>query len=247
MENCKECNKIFETKKALFIHISKKHNNKLYYDKWINTVLNNCEICGAQTDFLNLRLGYKKYCNKHYHEWNYIQIKNATFKKYGVNSFLCLQDIKEAATIKKYGVKNVFMNEQIKEKIKKTNMKKYGVDNPFKSEEIKEKIKKTNMKKYGVNYPSQSKDIQNKIKQSFKNHYGVEYALQNKKLHEQQLKSSYYSKKYKDTDINYRASYELDFLEKFYDKYPDIQNASPIKYEFLGKKKYIFQIFIFLL
>ena len=42
--------------------------------------------------------------------------------------------------------------------------KKYGVENPFQSEEIKEKIKKTNLEKYGVENPSYSIDIVEKIK-----------------------------------------------------------------------------------
>lgn len=42
--------------------------------------------------------------------------------------------------------------------------------------------------------------------------------------------------KYKDT-IYYQGSYELDFLEKYYDKFPDIQRGPSIKYEYKGKKK----------
>ena len=39
-------------------------------------------------------------------------------------------------------------------KIKNTCLKRYGADNPLQSEEIKEKIKKTNLEKYGVEYLS---------------------------------------------------------------------------------------------
>lgn len=41
----------------------------------------------------------------------------------------------------------------------------------------------------------------------------------------------------KNTNIWYQGSYELDFLEKYYDKYPDIQKGPSIKYEFNNKIK----------
>ncbi len=44
--------------------------------------------------------------------------------------------------------------------------------------------------------------------------------------------------KYKNTDIWYQGSYELDFLERYLDKY-DIQNAKPIKY-FHKNKQHVY-------
>ena len=38
-------------------------------------------------------------------------------------------------------------------------LKKYGVDHISKSEEVKLKVKNTNMKRYGVEYPTQNRDI----------------------------------------------------------------------------------------
>ena len=67
---------------------------------------------------------------------------------------------------------------------------KDGVVNVFQSEIIKEKIKITNNKKYGVNYPTQNKEIFEKTQ-----------AAAYKKI------------KYKDTDIFYQGTYELDFIE----------------------------------
>jgi hypothetical protein len=49
-----------------------------------------------------------------------------------------------------YGVENVFQLNDVKDKIKNTNIEKYGVDNYTKTKEYIEKTKKTNMEKYGV-------------------------------------------------------------------------------------------------
>jgi hypothetical protein len=44
-------------------------------------------------------------------------------------------------------------------------------------------------------------------------------------------------KLYKDTDLWYQGSYELDFLEKYYNKFPDIKRGPSIKYVYEGKNK----------
>jgi hypothetical protein len=44
--------------------------------------------------------------------------------------------------------------------------------------------------------------------------------------------------KFKNTDILYQGSYELDFLEKYFVKYPDIKRGPTIKYMFDGEFHY---------
>lgn len=61
------------------------------------------------------------------------------------------------------GITNVFQLEEVKQKIKKTNLIRYGVDNPAKSQEIYSRIKKTNLDRYGVESISQFKPIRNEI------------------------------------------------------------------------------------
>ena len=70
----------------------------------------------------------------------------------------------------------------------------------------------------------------------FKN-YGVEHPLQNKEIHNKQQKSGFKLKQYKDTNLYYRGLYELDLIEKYHDKYPDLQNGPSIKYIFNEKNK----------
>jgi uncharacterized C2H2 Zn-finger protein len=75
------------------------------------------------------------------------------------------------------------------------------------------------------------------IKQNNLKKYGVENPAQNKEIYEKGQKTRLEIKKYKNTNIWYQGSYELDFLEKFYDKFPDIQRGPDIKYIFEGKNK----------
>jgi hypothetical protein len=61
-------------------------------------------------------------------------------------------------------------------------MERYGVEYPFLSEEIKEKIKYTNMERYGVEYPSQNKDIMKKMQDTCLERHGVRHPLQNEEI-----------------------------------------------------------------
>lgn len=73
--------------------------------------------------------------------------------------------------------------------------------------------------------------------------YGVKNVQQYKDVYEKQQKHAKYSKNFKNTNIKYRASYELDFLENFYDKFPDIQNGPTVKYKFNRKERIYFPDF----
>ena len=83
--------------------------------------------------------------------------------------------------LEKLGVEMPFQSNIIQEKVKQTNLEKYGVDNPFKSEEVKDKIKQTNLEKYGVENPSFSKIIKAKIKNNQKKTF---YSRMIKKMEE---------------------------------------------------------------
>lgn len=123
-------------------------------------------------------------------------------------------DIRTKTNLEKYGVKNVFASEEIKQKIKDSCVKKYGEDNNMKSEKGRNEYKKSMIEKHGVEWPLQNKDILDRNQKSAK-------AL----------------KKFKDTNIWYQGTYELDFLEKYYDKFPDIERGLSFKYKFNGNKK----------
>lgn len=176
-------------------------------------------------------------------------------KKYGKRTFTGSNEYKKSL-LKNFGVENNFQRKDIKEKCIQTNLKNLGVKNPSQSDQIKkkkeqtciknhgvksglclaEKVKKGNIQNNGVEYPMQSIYIREKSRQTCLLKYGVEYIHQNKQIHEKSQKTAKTLKQYKNTNIWYRGSYELDFLEKYYNMYPDIQNASSIKYVFNNKK-----------
>jgi hypothetical protein len=71
----------------------------------------------------------------------------------------------------------------------------------------------------------------------FEVRYGVQNPAQNKELYEKSQKTSFRMKKFKNEEIWYQGKYELDFLEKFYKKYPDIQRGPTIKYCWDSKER----------
>ena len=79
----------------------------------------------------------------------------------------------EQKCLETFGVKNPFGAEEIKDKIRETNLNIYGAENPFAAEEIKNKIKQSNLSKYGVEYVSQRTDIKQKVEETCFKKYGV--------------------------------------------------------------------------
>ena len=126
-------------------------------------------------------------------------------------SDFCINKKIEDTCTKKYGkgIINVFQVEEVKEKIKNTNLERYSCENPMQNEEIRNKEIQTLKEKYGENVinPGQAQDVKDKIKATWKknygedienpfrvesvkekskqtmlNNYGVEHALQNREL-----------------------------------------------------------------
>jgi uncharacterized C2H2 Zn-finger protein len=236
---CEECNRLFIYKKGLSKHVNKFHILKEYYDKWIKEEGEGiCKICGNPTKFTGLKRLYLICCSKNCSDkYRYLRI--------------------EEENTKKYGLKNSYQREDIKEKIKKTNLKKYGVKCPLQNNEIIKKTKITKLKKYGdENYKNYKKQKQTK-KEKYGNEnynniekfkkpslqkYGFENPNQNLKVFCKGEKTRFHSYNYLSTNIHYRGNYELDFLEKYYNKL-DIQNAPFIKYFFENKNKIYFPDF----
>ena len=126
---------------------------------------------------------------------------------------------------------------QNREQIEQTNIKRFGKKYPLQSKEIQDKIKQSNLENYGVEYSWQRKDIKNNIKHICLERFGVEHPSQNLDILNKGFKTRFQFHNYLNTNLIYQSSYELDFLEKYYDKYLDIQRGFSIKYEFNGKNK----------
>jgi hypothetical protein len=147
-----------------------------------------CDICNKEHKikyynyFINLNKNNKYYCfNCKGH-----LIKKTNLKKYGVESTLQLNSVKEKSkktmidkygidhysksdkfknnVIDKYGVKSTLQLNSVKEKSKKTIIDKYGVDHYSKSKDFSDKIKKANIKKHGVDHYSKTISFKEKIR-----------------------------------------------------------------------------------
>lgn len=219
---CHECSKPLQTICGLSHHISRNHNLQEYYDKYLKENKDDeCKICGAKlTKFIRLQEGYGNCCNN-------IECQ----KKYNVKR-------SQEETKKKYGVTNANKIESVRNKIKKTNNIRYGADTPLQGSS-KDKITNTCIKKYGVKYPFQSKLVRDKRIKTYNEKYGVNSPLQNKEIFNKAFKTRIKLQKYKNTSLTYQSSYELDFLEKYYQKFPDLINGLSIRYQ-LNKKEKIY-------
>jgi hypothetical protein len=105
-------------------------------------------------------------------------------------------------------------------------------------------IKQTLFRKFKVKNVYQLKKVKEKKIQTYLKHFGVKHNMQNKECFEKQQKAAFNVNYYKNTNIYYRGSYEFDFLEKYLEKYPDIQNAPFIKYNFDNKEKIYYPDFL---
>ena len=172
-----------------------------------------CDICHSISE-----KPYREYLN--------------SFNKRGIYccSPTCAQFKNKKTNIEKYGCENVFQIKEIKEKIVKTNNEKYGVDWITQSDNFKEKSKITNIERYGYENAAQSDLIQNKMKKTCMEKYGVENATQNIEIFNKQKMSAYKFFKYKNIELNYQGTYELDFLNRYIDKL-NIKNGMTIKYK----------------
>lgn len=237
---CEECGETLKNIRGLSAHVQMKHNSKTYFDTYIKEKTDGiCKICKNDTKFISLSQGYLVCCSEsciHQNKslsWKQLygndfnikhkerikRKKDTQYKKYNNENFnniekrkvTCknLYDDENYHNIKKeYETKMLlYGNYNNHEKYIQTCVERYSVDNVFFSLNFKEKRKRTLIQKYNVEHPSQDKDI-----------------------HEKQLKNSLKIKRYKDTNIWYQGKYELDFLEKFYEKYLDIQRGPSIKF-----------------
>jgi hypothetical protein len=200
----------------------------------------------------------KKYGNENYN--NREKSNQTCIDKYRDKNYNNKEKAKKT-NLEKYGVEQILHLPEVREKIKQTNLKRYGVENPFQAEDIKEKIKNTCLEKYGVEYSLQYEEVRQKskntklekygdgnynnpekYKQTCLERYGVEHAMHNKEIFDKSQRKGFLSQYYKDTNIYYRGSYELDFLNKYHNKI-DIENAPGIKYEYNGESKIYFPDF----
>ena len=106
---------------------------------------------------------------------------------------------REEISLKKYGVRNCNQRQEVRNKIRSSNIdrlqsqewkdklkgilvEKYGVDNVFKSQEIRDKAKATIKKRYGVDNVFQDLEIRERAKQTILKKYGVDNVTKHKDI-----------------------------------------------------------------
>lgn len=153
---CEICKEEIKNFIALGLHLKRKHNTnaKDYYDKYIkNKNEGICPVCGKETTFQGIRLGYLKFCSC----------------KCNSNSLETIAK-REQTTISHYGVKNPYQAKEVKEKIKANNLAKYGYEYNLQRPETIKQSKKTKLEKYG----SETYNNTEKAKATCIKHFGVD-------------------------------------------------------------------------
>ena len=230
---CEECHNLFKTRTGLTRHLKILHNGqKEYYDKWLKEGNEGICQCGTLTKFTGFKRYYKKACCDRCAK---IQGNITQRIKYG-NCGGALEKNKEhvkKTNLERYGVENTFQREDIKEKCKQTKKERYGNENFVNPE----KNKQTCLKKYGVENQFQREEIKEQNKQTHLKNFGAEHPNQNQDQYNKGLKTRFKFHKFRDTDIWYQSSFELDFLEKYYSIFPDMRRGLTIKYSFKRKNR----------
>ena len=148
-----------------------------------------CDVCGKEREM--------RYCR--------VVGNNEENKLITCGDKFCKHKKLEDTCTKKYGegIINVFQAEEVKNKIKDTNLERYGcmcvlqseeirnkgiqtlkekynedITNVFQATEVKEKIKQTNLKNWGVEYATQSEEIKEKTRNTNNEKYGADYYTQ---------------------------------------------------------------------
>jgi hypothetical protein len=126
-----------------------------------------CIICENDVRFKKFSEGYSSYCS---------------MKCLGLDK--TVQGKREQTSIIKNGVKYALQSNEIKEKIKLTNIRRYGIEHPQKLTTIKEKTRQTNLLKYNVESHNQLDEVKNKKKETLLKKYGVDNPMKSEVIKE---------------------------------------------------------------
>lgn len=195
-----ECKICGQTMKNPGPHLQ-KHNisQKDYYDLYCKKAGDGiCKICGKETAFIRVTVGYAKHCSDSCAIKDpeiQDKIKQTNVERYGVAFPIKLTHIQEKVKQtkrKKYGDENFVNSKQAKqtkqerygdenynnrEKHKQTCLEKWGVEHHWLSEEVQEKRRQTFIEKYGAENPWKNQEVQDKCKNTIiDKHGGLGYA-----------------------------------------------------------------------
>ena len=140
-----------------------------------------CRVAGNNEENKLITCGSNSCKNKKY--------KNTCTKKYGkgITNVFQAEEVKEKikqTNLEHHGCENVMQNKEIQDKIKNTNLERHGCEYAMQNEEIRNKAKATCQEKYGGNAPTCSEEVQNKVKATCLLHWGVNNPSQSHEIRE---------------------------------------------------------------
>ena len=212
--NYYSCNKCINVK-------NKKTRYEIYGDENYNNVLKQQKTCVKKFGTIS----YTK--TKEYLE----KTEKTHMLKYGKKYYYQTDDFKikaKCTCIKKYNKEHYSQTEESVKKSENTCLDRYGETCYSKTKECKKKVKQTSLEKYGYEYYSSSIECRNRVKKTCLDRYGVEHCSQNVEIFNRQRMSAFKMKKYR--DLTYQGTYELDFLENYYEKIK-IEKPVSLKYK----------------
>lgn len=170
-----------------------RSNAELLYDFWFFQDTKQDFKCesGNWKRFRGLQAGYVEYCDDK--DCGPCRTK-ARLTKASNSQSPEAKEKRRRTMIEKYGVDNPFKSEDVKNRIKETNLKKYGSTVAANSKSGREKAKKTLLERYGVEHPSHSPEIQKRTKETLLERYGVTNPMFNDEIrakHEQTILERY--------------------------------------------------------
>ena len=201
-----------------------------------------CDICGIikEYEFRGIKLTNENeyHCKKCINRKPSVYVENAKEQMIEKCKLIVQNKLKENPdylidkNIKTKKTKNLkYGNETYNNQIKKkeTFLLKYGSETYLNVEKKKE----TCLLKYG----SENYNNQQKKKETCLLKYGVEHTNQVEEIFRKVERNGFKIKKYKDTNLFYRGTYELDFLNYCSDNNIEVINPKSIPYSIDGKNK----------
>ena len=264
---CDSCGIINNMEWRIYLKFT-KNETEIYCCKKCNNVKvrkTNLERYGVVSNSQlksNKKMVKEKWQSKTEYEKNLIvnNRKETCLEKYGVDTYTKTEECKiksKETWMERYGVENPSYLEIVREKRVKTKLKNFGFINNSQTEEWKDRIYEiwqnkskeeidiilknrriTCNFKYNKDSYSQTDEYKIRFKNTCIERYGVESPMHSDIIFNKQQKSGLKTKKYDNTELSYQGTYELDFLEKYYDRLK-IEKINPIQY-FLNENSHYY-------
>ena len=166
--------------------------NKSFYSNLLHNNNGSCPNCQNQK-FKNTieevknrlnNIGYELMDYKNCHEVSFkcskghIRTMSLADLNRGRRCLECKPERTINTNLERFGVKNPFQSQEIKDKIKQTNLDKYGKTHHMKVPEIQQKTQNTMQEKYGIKFAFHSQECFDKIRQTCLERYGKKFPLQ---------------------------------------------------------------------